>query len=72
MLEALAAALAVGGGLLLFARWAWRDYYGEQTPAEERQDEIDQLRVERDALRVERDAIAARLNNILVLQQLRR
>ena len=69
---ALAAALAVGGGLFLFVRWAWRDYRGEQTPAEEMQDEIDQLLVERDALRVERDAIAARLNAVLVLQQSRR
>ena len=72
MLEALAAALVVVGGLFLFVRWAWRDYHGEQTPVEEMQDEIDQLRAERDALRVERDAIAARLNNILVLQQSRR
>ena len=69
---ALAAALAVGGGLFLFVRWAWRDYRGEQTPAEEIQDEIDQLRAERDALRAERDALAARINNILVLQQSRR
>jgi len=69
---ALAAALAVGGGLFLFVRWAWRDYHGEQTPAEERQDEIDQLRAERDALRVEREALAGRLNAILVLQQSRR
>ena len=66
---ALAAALAVGGGLFLFVRWAWRDYHGEQTPAEERQDEIDQLRAEHHALRVERDVLAARLNAILVLQQ---
>jgi len=69
---ALAAALAVVGGLFLFVRWAWRDYHGEQTPAEERQDEIDQLRAEHHALRVERDVLAARLNAILVLQQSRR
>ena len=69
---ALAAALVVGGGLLLFARWAWRDYCGEQTPAEEMQDEMYQLRAEHHALRVERDVLAARLNAILVLQQSRR
>ena len=66
---ALAAALAVGGGLFLFVRWAWRDYHGEQTPAEEMRDEMDQLRAEHHALRVERDVLAARLNAILVLQQ---
>ena len=69
---ALAAALAVVGGLFLFVRWAWRDYHGEQTPAEEMRDEIDQLRAEHHALRVERNALAAHLHTILKLQQSRR